>query len=910
MLNLGALGFASPWLLLGLVALPILFWLVRVTPPAPRQISFPAIRLLTGLVPREQTPARTPWWLLLLRLLLAALVVIGLAGPLLNPKVPLAAGGPIVVVLDNGWPGAERWSMRRDAALSLVEQAGRAGRAVALVATAEPRPATPSLQPAVEARAVLLALESRAWRPDRAGWAAALAALEPGAEAVWFSDGVDGPGTAEMEAALKRLDTTRVVRHQPGEGAVALAPPQLAGTSLDLRALRADAGGARTLRVAARGEDGRTLGEVPVTFPAGETAGTGALALPVEIRNQVARLELMGIDSAGAVQLLDERWRRRPVGLISGAQSESAQPLLSDLFFLDRALTPFADVRQGTLADLLQRGLAVLVLADVGQIVGSEQDALTAWIEKGGVLLRFAGPRMAGQTGDALSPVRLRSGGRVLGGALSWEQPAALAPFPAGSPFAGLAIPEDVRINRQVLAEPDLDLPQKTWARLQDGTPLVTAARRGQGWIVLVHTTANTTWSNLPMSGLFVDMLRRMVAISQGIAGGTTDKPLAPYATLDGLGRLGQPPSTALPVKEPVPAAGPDNPPGFYGDETARVALNALGAEDALVPLPLFQGVVADTYAAVEEVPIGPWLLLVALVLLIVDGLVMVVLSGGLRPGRVRPARGATATTIVLAAALAALSPALAPPAMAQASPGSDVEDARILDATLNFHLAYILTGEPEVDAMSRSGLFGLTRVLAQRTAVEGGDPLGVDLDTDELSVFSLLYWPMTSAQAPLSDAALEKLDRYLKQGGMILLDTRDGVDGTGGGEGTETLRNLLGRLDVPPLVPLPPDHVLSRSFYLMQSFPGRYAGAPLWVEAGPESQRDGVSSIIVGANDWAAAWAIDDYGEPMAGLVPGSPDQRELANRFGVNLVMYALTGNYKADQVHVPALLERLGQ
>src|SRR6266702_4242169 len=98
MLSLGTLAFASPWLLAGLVALPVLWWLLRVTPPAPRRLRFPAIRLLLGLVPREETPARTPLWLILLRMVLAALVIFGLARPLLNPSAAFSAGGPLVLV--------------------------------------------------------------------------------------------------------------------------------------------------------------------------------------------------------------------------------------------------------------------------------------------------------------------------------------------------------------------------------------------------------------------------------------------------------------------------------------------------------------------------------------------------------------------------------------------------------------------------------------------------------------------------------------------------------------------------------------------------------------------------------------------------------------------------------------------
>ncbi len=120
----------------------------------------------------------------------------------------------------------------------------------------------------------------------------------------------------------------------------------------------------------------------------------------------------------------------------------------------------------------------------------------------------------------------------------------------------------------------------------------------------------------------------------------------------------------------------------------------------------------------------------------------------------------------------------------------------------------------------------------------------------------------------------------------------------------------MLQGVDIPPLVPVPPDHVLTKAFYLMPDFPGRYAGGTLWVEAGLGADNDGVTSILIGSNDWAGAWAVDALGRPINVVVPGGARQREMAYRFGVNLVMYALTGNYKADQVHVPFILERLGQ
>ena len=188
-----------------------------------------------------------------------------------------------------------------------------------------------------------------------------------------------------------------------------------------------------------------------------------------------------------------------------------------------------------------------------------------------------------------------------------------------------------------------------------------------------------------------------------------------------------------------------------------------------------------------------------------------------------------------------------------------------------------------------------------------------------------MLYWPITGNTAKLNPATLARIDIYMKQGGTILFDTRDAFSQIGGrpdqvSPALARLREILASLDIPELEPVPRDHVLTKSFYLLRDFPGRFTDGSLWVEALPAAQEeaetrparagDGVSPILITSNDLAGAWAVATDGQPLLPLTPGEPRQREFAYRTGVNIVMYVLTGNYKADQVHIPALLERLGQ
>ena len=575
MLSLGPLAFASPWLLAALIGLPVIWWLLRVTPPAPRRIPFPALRLLLGLAHREETPARTPLWLIVLRTILAALVILGLAQPLINPQTPLAGSGPLILVIDDGWASAHDWPARQSAALDVLNEAEREDRQVVLLATAplaSDQPAPP-LQPvrAADARAAIESLAPKPWPIDRKAALARLDALplSGGTGAVWISDDVDDSATADFATALAQRGGFRYLTVSRADAPRLVAPGGEAGDSAGKELIVAvntlPAPTPRMVTVRASADDGALLARQSATIDADAASTVVKLPMPSELRNRIASIDIEGENSAGGTLLVDERWRRRPVG-IAAATNPGNQPLLSDTYYLERALDPFTEIRRGPADELLKRRLAVLVYADAGPDSAAEEEDVRKWVDGGGVLLRFAGPHLAEQE-DHLLPVRLRRGGRTIGGALSWEQPAKLAPFPAESPFAGLSIPADVTVSRQVLAEPDADLAGKTWARLADGTPLVTAEQQGKGWIVLIHTTANAEWSNLALSGLFVEMLRRTVAMSQGVAA-VSEGALPPLETLDGFGRLQHAPPTARPISgkdiaNEMPS--PRHPPGFYG---------------------------------------------------------------------------------------------------------------------------------------------------------------------------------------------------------------------------------------------------------------------------------------------------------------------------------------------------------
>lgn len=937
------LGIGAPAILWGLLALPVIWWLLRLTPPKPLLEVFPPLKILARVPRKDETPNKSPWWLTLLRLLMAGLIIFALAEPILNPRERLPANGSaLALVIDNGWSSATDWQRRLDTAGRLINDADANSMPILLAFTGERANQQVGPYSATEARDRLSAIKPRPVPTDRQavyGRVATELQQFPGASVAVLTDGLAEPAD---QAAFERLlsqNPANVVWVQPDSAdTVAMTAATNEVDRFLVTAARLPGNTLpRLVTAGAFDNRGRRIGDATVTFGAGQTTGSGEIVVPFELRNDFSSIRLDGEPNAGGVRVLDNSDKRRRVGVLSQTPVDRARLLLSPVYYLNRAVAPFADLVEPTTAEIgqalkevLDQKPAVIIMADVGVVPDSIKPELVKWLRDGGTLIRFASSNLlsAGNDSDLL-PVQLRGGERELGGAMSWTEPQAVTEFPPIGPFSDLTPPSEVTVTRQILAEPTPDLVDKTWATLADGTPLVTADRRGRGIVVLFHVTPQAIWSNLPISGTFVEMLRRIVQLSRNqgaVAGQGSDQPvqaaaLAPYRMISADGQITPPDAEARPLElrpNAAPAVTVDNPPGLYGTEEGVVAHNLFTADATLAPIVRPQisvPLVVERYTEDQSTDLKGSLLTAALLFFLVDALIVLWLAGRLR----RPTRAATAGAMVM---LVALSGAIFLAPTQTWAQDQRPDDATAAEAVSVTRLAYVVTGDSSIDSISKAGLTGLSRFLIEKTALEPGDPVGVDIATDELAFFPIVYWPI-DANAPMpTPAALARIDAYMKNGGTVLFDTRDQMSSSldpAASPANQRLRDILADINVPPLEPVPDDHVLGKAFFLLKSFPGRYEGSPLWIEASldasntenrPVRTGDGVSPIMITGNDFAGAWAEDDNGDPLLPTVPGDPMQRVYAQRAGVNIVMYMLTGNYKSDQVHVKDLLERLGQ
>lgn len=634
MFILGPIGFLTPWLLAALAALPVLWIILRALPPSPKVIEFPGIRLLVGLSDQNPVAQRTPWWLLLLRVLAIAALILGFAGPIWKPAPSDQGSEPLLVLVDGGWASAASWSQMQARALRELEAAGAAGQPAALlIADGRAEGALPFSQ-ASDLVGRIRAAQPVSWAteyPDDPK--ATLANAPEKLRILWLSDGLDHPGRAEWLAALQARGTVTVI------------PPAAAVQSLALEGAERPAliyratGALPAPVIRAVGPDPQgVMRELARLKPADPRNANGIITravpidLPSELRNRITRFEIESVPSAGAVVLADDRVRRRKVALVGDSRATEGQELLSPMHYLHQAIAPTNDVITGSLSDVLQAAPDVIVLVD--QMVPAASGPLEEWVNAGGLLIRFAGPRIASSprlAEEPLLPVRLREGGRDVGGALSWGEPRTIAPFDANGPFAGLRVPQDVAIRAQLLPEPAPDLNQLIIASLSDQTPLVSREWLDQGQVVLFHTTANAEWTTLPLSELFVSMLDRLIQTARVTESATTQDALEQIhwtaeTLIDGFGR-------PAPVGDLAPVAAADfangaspiAPAGIYTSGERRAALNAGGE----LVLPDWGAAKVETANISPGIPLAKWLIAAAALVFALDALGSAMLARG-----------------------------------------------------------------------------------------------------------------------------------------------------------------------------------------------------------------------------------------------------------------------------------------
>ncbi|MBM3602370.1 MAG: DUF4159 domain-containing protein [Alphaproteobacteria bacterium] len=986
-------SFHQPIWLLPLLLLPVLWWWLRQRDRQPIKVIFPATRLLqpfANLLPR----ARPPLWRRMLQLLLLANIFLALAQPFWPSRHPPIANQPTLLILNNNWLAGQHWQAMQQAAITLLDQLPD-DQPIYVTSTTSLAALWPSLdgQPMAvdQAKAMVRRWQPASW-PIEAGFGDSLIA-QPWWHRlgqVWWltspmQDLASKSTLSKLEAALPMGGRLRplVVGQQQAviTGLSPLAPlpapddggaqPNTPAESDGWLVQLNSSGGKQPQLLQLLDEDGQLVAQQAVTLLGG--AQTMPLLVASPQLAKATQLRLLGQRHPGAVWLLPMGTGGGGIGLIGDAGSLQSRPPLSQAaHYLTQALRPSMASMAGVNAllngvDSGASSPAMLLWPEDQLLSGAERSALSAWVNRGGVLLRLGVSGNAhdrasvvgddsgqvtsvnGVIDDPLLPVRLLAEPRRFGGLLS-PQVQQRVQAAANSPVADLP-PHDLAIQQAWLSLPDVNQSSQIWLQLSDGSPLLSARPMGQGWLLLLHVPATPNWSDLPLSALLPQLLQRLasfaiqnpairgqIGIAKAMmpishdqpaipdpgldAGLSADKAmpatagLKPWRQLDGYGRLVPAPVSSQPLPIGAHEAKAEqsttvsfaHPPGYYGVAGSARPLNpdwlAAGLET----------VTAESWQSVPETPLTRYSLLMALGLLLLlaisDALVGVLraqtyadelgkngagykttkrppLLAGARQfwQRMRGGgRGFGLGLMVVVGLLAKATPLLAQPA-GFAEPAS---------------LAFITGSDARTNRLCENGLSELSAVMGMRTSLTLGAPIGLDLTKPEVQAvmgrYPMVYWLVPTNDAAVTPALLQGLRRYIALGGLLVMDV--------GQRGSSPLpSSWADAMALPPLSVMPADHVLTRSFYLLRQLDGQPGlGDPLLL-ARPMAGME-VAPVMVARRQWALAWSEAALSSPQ------DKDAGEMALRSGINLVLYAFTGQYKADQVHMPTILQRLGQ
>ncbi|WP_412058170.1 DUF4159 domain-containing protein [Bartonella sp. DGB2] len=927
------ISFNAPLFLWALALLPPLAWLLRSRLKKPQREPFPPFALLQKLTKKPTKASRhSPFWLLILRLLMLALMIVGLAEPLWRPQMATAPdNAPLVLLLDNGYATAH-WQLAYDKANALINEAQSHGKMVYLVATADGKSQRNGPLSATIARQTLATIMPRPWPVARLQTAERLnALLKTGPfDMIYLSDGLHNNDDARAFALLQQLKPRSFQLFQAGiHSLIGISDFSQADFAFTL--IRTAQTRTLQVRLEAYDLDQHLLGSTTATFAAHSTTTTARFDWPLELRNKIALVRIANTNSVTARFLISQDNRKSRVALVATAKDQLAQPLLEPLYYVRQALE--APKQQGgdeiitkengafssNIAALLAQNPNVLIIGDQINIAPATQQAIKNFIQEGGVFIRFAGDKLAkNPKDDTLLPVVLHAGQRQFGGTISWEEPQKLAPIDKTSPLYGLIPAADLVVNKQILSQPMAEDTNQTWLRLADGTPIVSAKKNGKGFMIFIHISADPAWSNLPLSGFFVDMLQRLTHLGGQSSAPPVQTPLNPWRLLNEAGELVLPQvvqagftrAPLSPAVSYIPSL--ETPPGFYGKKPHLYAANLLNNKSQFLPLttPAQNArIKISSYQTERTTALKGLFLGIALLLLALEGLFLNTKCLNLA----RRIRGRTKFFLMVFI--------FTFPGFYPIDP-LNAQDLNPSQATSQIHLAYIMSGDQKVDETSRTGLESLSGFISTRTTVKPAMVVGLDIEKDDFTFYPLIYWPLVVRASLPSPKAIEKINAFMQRGGTILFDTRDQIrqnlsfDDKPTPE-TAQLRKILADLNIPPLAKAPANHAVSRAFYKMPDFPGRYRGSPLWIEESairandkrPIQASDHVSSLLITANDFAAAWAHNTQGGWEYALIPNDPSQRLWSLRGGVNIIIYVLTGNYKADQQDAISLLQQWG-
>lgn len=624
--------------------------------------------------------------------------------------------------------------------------------------------------------------------------------------------------------------------------------------------------------------------------------GNFSIELPKEINNLISYFKINNTMSASGVAIKSNNVKKKDVGLIQTNYQKNENEYYRANFFIRKAIESKYKVNSLPIEQLLLENKSLIISDDFDTTFFSSQEKILQWVAEGGTFLKFAGNKFMKHASDKnldsfLGIIPITKEVISMDGELSFEKNLSINQIYHESPFKGLKIPEKVKIRKYIgipkLLENDINF----WITLENGASIVTHNAYKKGNIIFVHLPANNEWSNISLSIFFSDLLYKIIEMSRGTDTKRVDQVFKPFKILDGYGKfieanidtlnLEQNSLQKIQLNYKTPAGIYKNDFGYHGLNIS----NFLKTQYEYSKLP--KEIILNNFDKSAGLNLLKIIIILCIVTFIFETLYNFIKRSFLKFRFLN-------INIVLILIFFIYSPY---------SVFSD-EKINYVEKT---KIGYLETKIKEVDKISYNGLTQISKYISSKTSAVLGNPIKIDLELNEVDYFPLIYVPLIKTDRGPSFKAIKKLQNFINSGGILFFDCKATYGSLFVEDCLINFNQKFKDLDISTFRKLTLENTLSKSFYLLDNYPGR-KNEMVYIAFNNQINNDKVLSVIIGNNDWTGAWAKDKKNEYSLPLFSNDKEQRILSKRFGTNIVLYSLTGSYKSDQVHIPEILKRM--
>ena len=893
------MNFGNIFPLLGLIILPIIFFIIRFYPPVPKEKEYSSFFLLKDIVRQNSSKTKFPLWLLIFRLLLCLLVILFFSDPYLTIGKQTGNYKNYTIIADNGWSIANNWKNYKNIIKEISIEAENKKKEIHFYFSLSENIIEPTiLKSHNEVLEFIKKNPPLVQQTDRKNVIKILKKNNyfNSSKVFFIFSNFDSRSIKEQTQTLKLIkeNNPAIEIINPVKKITFLEKVNINKERLELTIKRKGIYINNDFVIQIFGNSGEVLFKKKYTYNSNIDEYKITETFPIEIINQFFKIKILNENHAGAYFYLDDYTKRVSVGVIAEDESLIEKPLLSPVYYLKKSLNQNHTSYIASIKKILDKKISVIFLPSNKRLLKADQNRLKKWIKEGGVLVRFSDKNIIKQKDLYFDGKNYFQSLRNIAKDFSIQNKLSISSFTKNTLLSNLKVPKDLIFEKQLILD-NYESDIIVLASLEDQSPLITMKNVGYGKVILFHITSNNEWSNLPLSSLFKDIISKLLLVPK-VEKNLYSEEMIIKSKIDSFGELTNPLKNYYYVNnliEEKKYPSFKNPAGIYENENLSIALNLSGN---LSTQSFFSNI--DERISIKNnyeksiFKLKNFILILIFIMFFADMLINIILKNNILFLNFFKKSKSFSFLFVFSIILCSQNK---------------------IEASENYNkifLAYIKTENNILNQIALSGLTNLKDFLIERTSISPQGVKEIDIVSDKIFFYPFIYWQITKNIPNLEEKTIKKIKNYFNSGGIILFDiiylskSYNNVDKNT----LEDIEALFSELGIEDLQQITKNHTLSKSYYLLKKFPGRFDNKLFLVNTDNLDDNDGVSSVIVGLNNWVGAWAKDENNYPLYQVIPGGDRQRELSFRFGINLIMYSLTGNYKSDQVHSKSILERL--